>query len=202
MNILSDIAKFEKNKMYTDGVFVMLLEINIPNYDTIRLCYNNEDLTWNGVLWQTFPLEIGESSQEQDGSIPNIEIKVCNITRELQGFVEDTNGANKGKITVYVVNSKNLTSTTPELEEKYAIQKAHSDQEWITFTVGPDYSPNSKMPQERYLKNCCRYCYKSVRCGYSGDLTACNHTLTDCRKHSNSKRYGGFPGIDQGGIYK
>ncbi len=202
MQVLSDIAKFEKNQIYTDGVFCMLLQVDIPNVDTLYLCYNNEDIQWNGHLWQNFPVEIGENSQTQDSSIPTIEIKICNITRELAGFVEDTKGANNGKITVYIINTKNLTSTTPEIEERWMIQKAHSDQEWITFTVGPDYSPNSKMPQERYLKNGCRFCYKSVRCGYIGTVTTCNHTLTDCRKHGNSKRFGGFPGIDQGGVYE
>lgn len=59
---LSAIAKSEKNKMSTDGVFVLLLELRIPmdDVDPIYVCRNTEDITWNGKTWQAFPFEIGK----------------------------------------------------------------------------------------------------------------------------------------------
>ena len=44
--------------------------------------------------------------------------------------------------------------------------------------------------------------YKGLRCGYNGSKKTCDHTLTDCRAHGNSKRFGGFVGIDQLGVYR
>ena len=51
------------------------------------------------------------------------------------------------------------------------------------------------------MKNNCPFAYKGIRCGYNGSKSSCKHTLADCRSHGNSTRFGGFPGIDQKGVY-
>lgn len=202
MNNLSDIAKFEKNQMYPDSVFLLLMDIKLTDGDTVlHIAYNNDSVHWKGYDYNPFPVDIPDTSQNTDGTIPNIEIKVSNVTKSLMGYFEQYSGFNNSLITMYVVNSKNLASSTPEIEEQFKVLKGTADENWLTFTCGPSYSPDSKMPQRRYLKNGCQFCYKSARCGYVGTLPTCDHSYGDCKKHGNERRYGGFPGIDQGGIY-
>ena len=195
---ISAISKAEKNKLSTDSCFLVLLEIRLEN--TVYICYNNEDVTWRGQLYQAFPFEIGETSESSDGSDPNISLKVSNVAQGFQWYVEDSDGGVGTEIVLRVVNSKNMNGN-PDLEETYNVLSCKVTEQWIEFTLGNDYSAKTRRPLDRYMKNNCRFAYKGVRCGYNGNRSTCDHTLADCREHGNSKRYGGFPGIDQKGVY-
>lgn len=202
---LSAIAKAEKNKMDTDSVFILLLELNIPmaDVDPIRVCHNTEDIEWNGHIWQAFPFEIGKVSEDKSGSIPSFEIRIDNTSQALTYYVEASNGANNGEVVFYIVNTKCLQSTSAEVEEHYRITKLTVNEQWVTATVGTSYNPHSRRPEGKYTKNSCRYKeFGGPQCGYKGtEYTSCNRTLSDCRKRGYSSRFGGFPGVDQGGIY-
>lgn len=195
---ISAISKAEKNKLSTDSAFIILLEIRLQN--TVYICYNNEDITWKGQLYQAFPFEISETSEDSDGSDPNVSLKVSNITQGLQWHVEDSGGGVGTQVILRVVNSKNLNGNA-DLEEYYTVLSCKIDEQWIDFTLGNEYSARTRRPLDRYMKNNCPFVYKGIRCAYNGNLADCKHTLGDCRAHNNSSRFGGFPGIDQKGVY-
>ena len=195
---ISAISKAEKNKLSTDSCFLILLEIQLQN--TVYICYNNEDITWQGQLYQAFPFEIGETSEDSDGSDPNVSLKVSNVSQGLQWYVEDSGGGVGTEVILRVVNSLNLNGAA-DLEEHYTVLACSVDEQWVDFTLGTDYSAKTRRPLDRYMKNNCRFAYKGVRCGYNGNKATCAHTLADCREHNNSARFGGFPGIDQKGVY-
>lgn len=198
---LSAIAKQEKNKLSTESVFIVLLDIDLKDGDVIRVCYNNEDITWNGNLYQSFPFELGEVSEDTDGSDPSVELRVDNTSRALSYYIESSGGAVNMPVVLRVVNTENLNSNEPELEESFVVQKTSIAEDFVTFTLGAEYSSRTRRPLNRYMKNNCPFKYKGLRCGYNGGLPTCYHTLVDCRAHENSKRFGGFPGIDQKGVY-
>ena len=62
--------------------------------------------------------------------------------------------------------------------------------EYLTSRLSKDPYPQAR-----------EFAYKGIRCGYNGSKSSCKHTLADCRSHGNSTRFGGFPGIDQKGVY-
>lgn len=202
---LSAVAKAEKNNLNSDGVFVILMELNLPmkDVDPIRVCRNTEDIEWNGHTWQAFPFELGKVSEDKSGSIPSFEIRIDNTSQALTYYVEASNGANNGEVVFYIVNTKALTVTTAEVEEHYRITKLTVTEQWVTATVGTSYNPHSRRPEGKYVKNSCRYKeFAGPECGYKGTAyTSCNRTLSDCRARGCSKRFGGFPGVDQGGVY-
>ena len=195
---ISAISKAEKNKLSTDSCFLDLLEIRLTN--TVYICYNNEDITWNGQLYQAFPFELGETSEDSDGSDPNVSLRVSNVAQGLQWYVEDSGGGVGTEIVLRVVNSLNLNGAA-DLEEVYTVLSCDINEQWVEFTLGNDYSAKTRRPLDRYMKNNCPFAYKGIRCGYNGAKANCAHTLADCRSHSNSARYGGYPGIDQKGVY-
>lgn len=197
---ISAIAKEEKNKLSTDSAFIILLDIIIPD-DVIRVCYNNEDIVWNGNLYQAFPFTLGEVSEATDGSDPNIELKISNVSQTLSSYVESSGGAVGMDVILRIVNTYNLSSSDPEAEEYFTVTSSNATQDWITFNLGAEYSARTRRPLKRYMKNNCPFRYKGLRCGYNGDQEKCSHTLADCRAHGNSKRFGGFVGIDQKGVY-
>ena len=195
---ISAISKAEKNKLSTDSAMLVLFEIRLRN--TVYICYNNEDITWKGQLYQAFPFKIGDTSEDSDGSDPNVQLQVSNVSQGLQWYVEDSGGGVGTEVVLRVVNSKNLNGNA-DLEEFYTVLDCKVDEQWVTFTLGNDYSARTRRPLDRYMKNNCRFKYKGLRCGYNGSKSKCEHTLEDCRAHKNSKRFGGFVGIDQLGVY-
>lgn len=195
---ISAISKAEKNKLSTDSCFLILLEIRLQN--TVYICYNNEDVTWKGQLYQAFPFEIGEVAEDTDNSDPNISLKVSNVAQGLQAHVEESGGGVGTEVILRVVNSLNMNGDA-DLEEYYTVLSCKVDEQWIDFTLGNAYSARTRRPLDRYMKNNCPFAYKGLRCGYNGNMETCMHTLADCREHGNSMRFGGFPGIDQKGVY-
>ena len=109
---LSAIAKAEKNKLSTDSAFIILLDICFE--EPIRICYNIEDVIWNGNLYQAFPFSLGEVGEDSTGSDPNLEIQVDNVSQALQYYVEEAGGGNNTEVIVRVVNSKALDEATAE----------------------------------------------------------------------------------------
>lgn len=207
---ISSVSKAEKNKLHTDSAFIILLDI-IPrelydndtystSEDVIRICHNTENITWNNQIYQAFPFNLEDIEEDSNGSEPSFNLTVDNTSRSLQGYIEDYNGGNGFIIILRVVNTKALDEDA-DLEEMFSVKHTVCDQDKITFTIGSSYPMASRRPLDRFMKNNCPYVYKGIRCGYNGTLTTCTHTLTDCRKHSNSKRFGGYPGIDQKGVY-
>ncbi|MBR6678714.1 MAG: hypothetical protein IKL58_00125 [Phascolarctobacterium sp.] len=197
---LSAIGKQEKNKLSTDSAFIVLVEIQLKD-DVIRLCYNTEDVFWNNQLWQAFPMQLGEVGEDGAGSDPNVELKVDNVSQALQYHVEEAGGGVGLEVVIRVVNTKALDYEEPETEEHYVVQRCTVDQQFVSFTLGCEYSGRTRRPLDRYMKNNCRFKYKGIRCAATSSLPTCDHTLRACRERNNSKRFGGFPGIDQKGVY-
>jgi lambda family phage minor tail protein L len=199
---LSDIAKIEKNKLFNNNVFITLLEVDLSQWDlgVVRVCDNTEDIVWNGYTWNAFPFELDIKQDTTKGDIPNLTIKVSNVNRLFQQYVEKSNGAVGAKVTLRLVLSNNLDSTTPEIEEQFEVIGTQCDAYWITFTLGAMNPLILRFPKHKYIKNFCRWKFKSPECGYTGVDTYCNHTFEDCKKKRNQKRFGGFIGI-QGGVW-
>ena len=105
---LSTIAKMEKNKLEQDSCWLVLLEIAISDTESIRLVRNTEDINWNGYTWIAFPFDLDVISDSGDGEIQSVTVKVSNVTRAVQKYLEDTKGGVGAEVTVMVINSKRL----------------------------------------------------------------------------------------------
>lgn len=200
MLFLSAVAKQEKNKLSTGSTFVILLDIMLDPDVVVRICYNTEEVYWYGNEYMPFPFTIGDVTEETD-SDPKVQLSVSNISQALQYEVESHDGANNIEVILRVVNTLNLDSSEPELEEYFVVTQTTITQDTITFSLGTEYSSRTRRPLNRYMKNNCPFKYKGLRCGATSKLEGCSHTLAACRERNNSKRFGGFQGIDQKGVY-
>jgi len=202
---LSSAAIIEKNKVAGDSVWVILLEITIPGASAIRICSNNENIVWNGETWVPFPFELDEMSENNGGEVPSLNVRVSNVTQELQYYLEETDGAVGFPVTIRVVNSKHLDLTSPELQLDFVCNDASYDARWITFKLGGDQKTNRRVPERRYLKNFCPFAYGGIECGIPAATKAayptCVKTLAQCRERGNSQRYGGEPALPLGSFY-
>lgn len=204
---LSSTVIDEKNALGTDSAFLVALEITIPGVVTpIRVVRNNENITWRGYEWLKFPFELEEISQGNKGEVPQVNLKVSNVSRVMEAYIQEydtytkINGYTPIEVTIYVVNSNDLANTTPAVEHDFILKQPKTSSMWATFVLSASNPYRRRVPQGRILKNHCRFRYKDRRCQYIGALSTCDHTLTDCRAHSNSINYGGFPAAGTGGL--
>ena len=206
--LLSPSAYIEKNALASSGVWVILIEIYVPQLDDyVRVCSNNEDMSWNGKVWQSFPFEMDEIGDSTKGEIPQFTIRVCNIDNVVGAYVEESDGATNSTVKIYVINT-NIVSTTPEVELDFIVKSSSLNSMWATFVLGVT-DPYSITVGQRMIRTGCRFNgpdgtqngFKGSRCKYSGSETTCNKTLKRCRELGNSNNFGGFPGLGIGNTF-
>lgn len=193
----------EKNKLEGGGTFIVLLEIDVPGLDEpIRVTSDSVETTWNGATYAPFPFEIAEVTDDTKGQIPNVELRVSNVTRALEKYVQEydyyckLNGYREVEAKLMVVHSEHLDEPSPIVEYVFTVTKITSTPLWMTFTLGARNTFGIRFPVERIMKAKCRYkVFKGPLCGYSGSETWCDRTLARCKELGNQERFGGFPGV-------
>lgn len=204
---LSSVVIEEKNKLFTDSVWLLALEITIPGVGTpVRVVRNNENITWRTYTWVAFPFEVDEYGEESKGEVPQFSIRVSNISQAMELYVADydlyckTNGYSPITVSIFALNSEDLANDTPAGELFFELKKPKLDSKWATFVLGAANPFSKRFPQHRILKGHCRFIFKGTLCGYTGGESVCNKTLPRCRELLNQTNFGGFPGAGYGGI--
>lgn len=197
---LSSVAIEEKNKLGTDSVFLVLLEISIPGLtDRVRVVHNSEDVVWRGESWVAFPFKMEEISESSTGEVPRVEIRVGNVNRVMELYIHEydryckTNGYSPITCRIYVVNSLNLASDDPEVEHVFDLMQPKTSPLWATFVLGASNPFNQRYPLRRMLP-VCEWRFKDKRCLYSGAAGTCNQSFARCVQLANTRRFGGFYG--------
>jgi len=212
---LSPGAYLEKNKLSTSKVWLVLLEITMPDTTVIRICSNSESVTWPvtaGDIYTGFPFELGEIGDTTKGEVPSLEIRVSNVMRILEPYLETQAGLVDSDVVIRIVNSINVTTPSlgagvnnnnPEIELEYLIMNSHTDSQWVYFTLGASNPWNKRFPRNKVNKNFCRYkVFKGSRCQYAGAQIVCDRSLYVCRNTMlNSINFGGCPGVGTKGTY-
>jgi len=190
----------EKNKLASDGAYLVLLQVTLPDATVLRFARNTEDVSWNGETWTAFPFTLEEINDAKEET-PKVEIKVSNVTRAVQYYLEQAEGGVGSEAHLYCVNSNLMEDTTPIWDGVYTVTACKADNQWVSWTLGASSLFRKRFPKNRVNKLFCRFRFKGDRCGYAGAETACNKTLARCRELNNSVRFGGFPGISSNGVY-
>jgi phage-related protein len=213
---LSTIAKLEKNKIASDGAWLVLLEVTLPTDDdnlVIRIVRNNEDIVWNGYTWIGFPFDLDEVSENSNGELPQLTLKVSNVSRVVQQYVEQSDGGVGATVKLYAVHSQYLDQAA-EIAETFSVYAVKCDAGWVYFTLSGDYPTKRRIPESRDMKDCCPFGYGGVECGVDktallatktaaeqAEYQTCSKTLNACKKRGNEARFGGEPAIPLGGTY-
>lgn len=198
---ISTDAIIEKNKITSEHTWLLLLKITYGVEDIGHICLNNESVSWDGKTWLPAIFSLTGLSETKDAEIPSVTLTIDDFQRNLIPTLEESGGGVGTVVTLYVVHSNHLDNLTPELEEEMEIISVTIDaRSKVVFTLGSENLSTLRCPQQRYLKNHCRFVFKSSRCGYSGIETSCNRTFARCKELNNETRYGGFPGIGTSGI--
>ncbi len=202
---LSPAAYLEKNTLNNTGVWLVLLEIIIPDTDTLYLCSNTENITWpttGGDEYIAFPFELDDISDSSKGEVPQLVIRVSNVTRAIEAYLEISDGGVGAEVRIKVVHSEHLDQTEPEVELVFEVLKTSTDENWVQFTIGASNPYNKIFPRNRVLRFTCRYReFKGPHCGYTGVETICDRSYERCKELDNVTRFGNAIGVGARGVY-
>lgn len=205
----------EKHQLFSTTAWLILLEVSVPTTPTPTTLYlvrNTEDIVFNSKTYTAFPFEIDATKQVSKGEIPSILLRVSNVSRTVQAYLEAYDGLVGQEIVVRIVAKPSGKNSYYEaVSWTYEILGCQADAYWVTFSLGISNPISRRFPLYRYIADHCNWTFNSpavrasgsnagVECGYTGTDTSCKKTLADCQAKGNSARFGGFFGLGKGGI--
>jgi phage-related protein len=208
---------YEKNLLVSDGIWYAAMKISIPNTPSATELFvvrNNEPIFWRANTYQPFPFEIDDIPSEGKDTVPRVQVRISDVSRAMEQYVMAYDAHVKAygyspiEVNFYILNSKNLASNTPTAEFLFELKKPKTSALWATFDLGASNPYNKRFPQERILKNHCRHIFKDELCKFSGSTpSVCGKTYTACTSmmwaagsYGNTKNFGGFVGVGEGGV--
>jgi len=185
----------EKNKLQSKAAWLILLKITLNNSEgtELRFVRNFENVDFNdgsgsgSQTYTAFPFEIEPTKNTSKGQIHTVTLRVSNITKLLEPYLEDLDGAIGSTVKITVVNSDRLTEDYSELELSYDVIECYSTAEWVVFTLGAPNPLRQRFPLHKFLALHCSYKYNDV---YDGDGPRCQYAgknITGITKASNAK---------------
>jgi hypothetical protein len=203
--VVAAAALAEKNRLAAPGAWLLLLELTMPDDTVIKIVRNTESVVWRdgpGDPWLPFPFDRDSISTNSGGEIPNLNIRISNVTREIQAALEANGGAGGASIKIYIVHSDYLDDDEPVFQGDFQVLSAVADTEWATFTCGLGYPLTSRRPLWNWQKYICPFIYGDVRCAVA-DATkvtfpTCLKTFALCEERDNKARFGAERSIPGG----
>lgn len=177
----------------------------IYDYDgasnNLNLAEWSEDIVFDSITYSKFPIshdEIGENSQ---GQTPSIKVRISNISRLIQYYLELYDWRGK-KVLVRLVWLDKIAIDECKLDFIFYIDSYSANEKVAEFNLMPKVDAlQITLPRRTYSRNYCQWRFKSDECGYAGAETECNKTKQRCKVLDNYVRYGGFPAIPSKKLY-
>lgn len=196
-------------------MWAVLLKIKTYGGTIFRLCANTEDIIWpvtDGNTYIAFPFQLDEIGDTSKGEVPQVTIRVSNVSRVMQVYMEAEDGMIDAEVILRVVHSTHITTAskgagihngTPEVELNFDVIDSSADPTWATFILGASSPYRLRFPRNRVMKNYCRFReFKGLLCKYVGPETTCDRSLKTCRDtYDNSVNFGNCPAVGSRGIY-
>ena len=202
-----------KNAFGQDSAWLMLLTLTLPSPDNtvFRIVPNTEDIVFQGNTFTAFPVQIELPKETNSGEIPSISLQVSNVTRVLQTHVEALNGALGATVELIIVNAGLLSENYAELTMEFEVLQVTCTAQWATLKCGASNPLRRRFPCDKYFAGHCNWQFNSpavraaatgigAECAYTGSDTTCDRTLAACEAKNNAPRFGGFPGLQSGGL--
>lgn len=203
---LSIATALDKNRIASNVVYLMLLEVDITDPDggqvieTVYAAMNNEPWDFQGHTYEAIPFEV-QLTQEKE-TAPVAQLVVYDLGQIFQAALQAYGRGISWPTRFKVINIENPTPCV-EIEQDFMITAAtaRADEFAITFTLSAENPLTLRFPPRQQFRDRCYWIYKGPQCGYAGDLPTCSYMKDDangCKAHNNLVNFGGFPGLGRG----
>ena len=171
---LSQELEIEKNRVELNVWLVLIEMSNRDASSVLRIVSNNEDITYNGNTFVALDFEIDDIPQPTKGQIPTFNLKISNVDKIVQGYVEsDVTFMSGWGIKLMVVSgvqidSNNNVTSTPEIEHTFTILNCNADEKYVTFSIGRENPLKIQFPTKKYSTGFCQHNFNDgIGCDYT-----------------------------------
>ena len=161
----------EKNTLSTTSAWLILLQVSLPDGTTLYLVPNPSVITFDGQAYTPFACTIDSVKTDSKGGLADVMVAVSNVDRTMSAYVE-TQELRGAPVRVLIVNSLNLADPSAlAADEEYQIGEIVITQDWVTFRLGHQRFLQQRFPNGRFLRDNCRWIYKTTECGFIDGVT-------------------------------
>ncbi len=186
----------EKNKLASPNPFLLFLDVQVGSGegDWVYLVRNTENKFLGAQEYTAFPFEVDTTIDTSKGDIPSLTLRVSNVTRVLEAYLEELDGLIEKQIVLRLINAANLDDVAIELT--YDIIGTNYDENWVYFTLGAPSPLRKRFPRYKFIAKYCNWVPGGLECGKSAAIGVCRRTYEDCHDtYSNTPRFGGYLGL-------
>lgn len=168
----------EKNKLATPSAWLVLLKITLPDNTVLRLVNNTEDIVYQANTYTAINFNLESTKSSGTGQIPTVQLSISNVTRIIQAYLENLDGAVDSEVLLTVVNSAYLAENYAELEMLFSVLSTKANAQYVTFELGAPNPLRKRFPQYLFIGNHCNWRFLFAECAYAG-WKASNPQLVD-----------------------
>ncbi len=177
-----------------------LLKIDIEGGSIFILDNETLDmLTYNGETYLGAPLSHDEIKRDDNSSVSKLNIELSNVALSISGIIGQRGDVitNAPAILTLVFLNVNTHEIVPDVKQILYFGRCNNlklDYETATMDIETELGGFEIMaPIMKYRTGCQVRRFKDCRCGYSGEETSCDRTLSRCKELGNQANYRGFP---------
>jgi len=202
MRTIQTTVKTEKNKPFNRPIHLYTLYDFDGAGHNLNYAAYDQDVSFNSITFAKFPISHESVSENSSGQIDSVKIKVANVNRLIQGYLDQWNLRGK-KVDIITVFADQLSNPLYKTIDTFYIDSYTADQNIVEFTLSSKFDVlDVNIPSRKFLRNFCQWKFKGVECGYGGAETSCTKIKNDCETVKNNLvRFGGFPSIPQQRTY-
>lgn len=202
MRSLNSVVVTEKNKPSNSPIFLYTIYDYNGLGGNLYFAGYDADVVFNAITYLRFPISHESVSENSSGQIDTVKVRVANVNRLIQGYLELVNFRGK-QIDITTVFAGHLSNPSYKSVDTFYVDSYTADQSVVEFTLSSKFDIlDVNIPQRKFMRNFCHWKFKSTECGYSGAETTCSKLKSDCKDVKNNfLRFGGFPSIPQQRTY-
>lgn len=171
--------------------------------------YNQAPITWQGVIYEPFPVQAEGFEYTSTGTLPRPTLKVSNIGGYIGEYLRSLSGALRSKVTRRrtlgkYLDAVNFPDGNPTADPSqhmpdeifYVARKANENPIFVEVELAVAFDAEGiKLPRRQVIAGTCQWLYRGPECGYTGppvqdiqglptsnpDLDRCRKTLAACK---------------------
>ena len=140
-------------------------DLYLAEYQTNVAYYETNGGVSTARTYLAWPIEHEGVSENTNSQVDSLTMKVSNISREMQAYLEQRDGLRGRKVTIRQVFAEYLNDPLAHIEDIYYIDSVTASGRSAEFTLTGNIDiMDVKLPRRKYLRNFCQWKFKGFGC--------------------------------------
>lgn len=199
-----------KNLQFADQPWIWLYRLvadQTTSATTVfQLTSSDEEVTFDGLTYYPFDITHTVITSTEEGDLPEIQVVLNNISREVGAHLEIGDGFIGHECTITLVHKAHLATAADKVVIPLEVRSAVADDDAVALALALPNLYDAVFPADIITRNRCRWVYKGDGCKSRSVKTTCGHHVDDCIVRGDDhvtqglprihpRRFGGAPGL-------